>query len=75
VDEIRDMIPAQARAFGGEGYLNFAYRATVEATEEAIVNALFKAETMTGRDGNTRYGLPYDQVESIFKKYGRTLSK
>jgi D-aminopeptidase len=75
VDELREAMPPEARAFSGEGYLSFAYRAAVEATEEAIVNALFKAETMTGRDGNTRHGLPYDQVESIFKKYGRTLSK
>jgi D-aminopeptidase len=43
--------------------------------EEAIVNALFGAETMTGRDGNTRHALPLDQVERIFEKYGRPLNR
>jgi len=32
---------------------------------------LFRAETMVGRDGNTRYALPLDQVERTFEKYGR----
>jgi D-aminopeptidase len=45
----------------------------VEAIEEAIINALFKAETMVGNEGNTRYGLPYDQVSEIFERYGRPL--
>jgi D-aminopeptidase len=57
----------------GDGFLSPVYAATVEATEEAIVNALFKAETMTGQDGNVRHGLPYDQVSEIFERYGRTV--
>jgi D-aminopeptidase len=57
----------------GDGFLSPVYAATVEATEEAIVNALFKAETMTGRDGNVRYSLPYDQVSEIFMRHGRTI--
>jgi hypothetical protein len=32
------------------------------------VNALFKAETMVGRDGNTRHALPLDQVERILER-------
>jgi D-aminopeptidase len=47
------------------------FRATVEATEEAILNALFKAETMTGRDGNTREALPLDRVQEIMRGHGR----
>ena len=74
-DELREAMTGEARAFSGEGYLNFAYRAAVESTEEAIINALFKAETMVGREGNTRYELPYDQVERILEKYGRSLYK
>ena len=54
-----------------ESWLNYVYRACIEATEESIINALFKAETMTGRDGNTRYGIPLDRVKEILKKYGR----
>ncbi len=47
------------------------YQATVEATQEAILNALTAARTTTGRDGNTAYGIPLDQVREIMKKYGR----
>jgi L-aminopeptidase/D-esterase-like protein len=45
--------------------------ATVNATEEAIVNALVAAETMTGIDGNTVYALPHDRLREILKKYNR----
>ena len=38
------------------------FEATVEATEEAIVNALVAAETMTGRDGITAHALPHDRL-------------
>jgi len=47
------------------------FDATVDATEEAIVNALVAAETMTGIDGHTAYALPHDQVQAILKKYNR----
>ena len=42
------------------------FKASVEATEEAILNALFSADTMVGRDGNTRLGIPVDKVMDIF---------
>jgi D-aminopeptidase len=51
--------------------LNPLFRATAEATEEAIVNALVAAETMTGRDGNKVYALPHDRLKEILKKYNR----
>jgi len=54
-----------------EGYLSLVYRAAVEATEEAVLNALFMAETMMGRDGNTREAIPLDRVREIMEKYGR----
>jgi L-aminopeptidase/D-esterase-like protein len=47
------------------------FRATVEATEEAIVNALVAGRTMTGINGNTVYGLPHDHLQALMKKYGR----
>ena len=47
------------------------FQATVEATEEAILNAMFKAETMTGRDGNTREALPLERVREIMRAHGR----
>jgi len=47
------------------------FDATVEATEEAIINALFAAETTIGCDGTTRYGLPIDETLAILKRYNR----
>jgi D-aminopeptidase len=45
--------------------------ATVQATEEAIINALVAAETMEGRDGNVLHAMPHDRLRAILKKYGR----
>ena len=47
------------------------FSATVEATEEAIINALVAAETMTGVDGRRVESLPHDRVRELLKKYGR----
>ena len=47
------------------------FEATVEATEEAIVNALVAAETMTGRDGFVAHRLPHDRLAEVMAKYGR----
>ncbi len=47
------------------------YQGTVEATQEAIINALTAAQTVVGKDGHTAYGIPLDQVERIMKKYHR----
>jgi L-aminopeptidase/D-esterase-like protein len=47
------------------------FEATVEATEEAIVNAMVGARTMTGIDGHTVYGLPHDKLQQVLKKYNR----
>ncbi|OEK01663.1 aminopeptidase [Roseivirga sp. 4D4] len=46
------------------------FLATIEATEEAIINSLFAAETMTGHDGHTIQAIPLDKVIEILKKYG-----
>lgn len=45
------------------------FMATIEATEEAIINSLFKAETMTGKDNRKMEALPVDEVLKIMKKY------
>jgi D-aminopeptidase len=71
LDELIKTEPGLGRTDFGERFLDPVFRATVEATEEAIVNALFRAETMVGRDGNTRHALPLDQVERILERYGR----
>ena len=47
------------------------FEATVEATEEAIINALVAAETMVGRDGNRSEALSHDQLREILQRYSR----
>ena len=43
----------------------------IEATEEAIPNALVAAETLTGRDGITAHALPHDRLVETMTKHGR----
>jgi D-aminopeptidase len=50
--------------------MNALFRATVEASEEAILNALFMAETTTGRDGHAMPALPLPEVVMILKRHG-----
>ena len=47
------------------------FRATIDATEEAVVNAMLAAQTMTGVDGIRVFGLPGDRVVAALKKYNR----
>jgi D-aminopeptidase len=47
------------------------FAATVEATDEAVVNALLAAETTVGRDGNTLFAMPVDRVLPIMDRAGR----
>jgi D-aminopeptidase len=47
------------------------FAATVEATEEAVLNSLLAAPTVTGRDGNCSRGLPADRVRELLAAAGR----
>ncbi len=47
------------------------FEATAQASEEAIVNALVAAETMTGIDGARFFRLPHDELRAILKRYNR----
>jgi D-aminopeptidase len=47
------------------------FDAVIEATEEAIVNAMIAAETMVGRDGRTAHALPHDRLVEAMARYGR----
>ena len=51
--------------------MNGIMDATVDATEEAIINALIAARTMVGANGNTIHAIPHDQVRDLLRKYGR----
>jgi L-aminopeptidase/D-esterase-like protein len=53
------------------GRLSPIFEATVQATEEAIINALVAAETITGRDDHQVIALPHDSVREVMRKYGR----
>ena len=53
------------------GKMNPLFKATVQATEEAIINALVAAEDMVGVNGNTVYALPHDRLRAVLKKYNR----
>jgi D-aminopeptidase len=60
-----------ANFVNNEWRIDGLFRATAEAVEEAILNSLFKAETMTGRDGRTMPGLPIDRVIQILARHGK----
>jgi len=47
------------------------FEATVQATEEAIINAMVAAETMTGINGNTVYAIPHERLKQAMSKYNR----
>ena len=47
------------------------FHATVDGTEEAIINAMVAAETMKGRDDNVSFAIPHDRLKEVLKKYNR----
>jgi D-aminopeptidase len=57
------------------GAMNPLFTATVQATEEAIVNALVGGETMVGIDGHRVLGLPHDRLREILERYGRLAAR
>lgn len=58
---------------GREGYeiFDLMFQAVIEATEEAVINALFMAHTMEGRDNHLRKALPVDRVLSLICRVGK----
>jgi len=55
----------------GNDAMSPLFQAVIEATEEAILNSLFKATTVTGKDKHTVEALPLEQTIAILKKYGK----
>lgn len=47
------------------------FQGAAEASEEAVINALVAARTMTGIDGTRVYGIPHDELRTILKRYNR----
>jgi D-aminopeptidase len=64
----RDSTPKSAPLLGRD--LNPFFAGAVEATEEAVLNSLLMAPTVTGRNGNTSYGLPADEVRRLLVQAG-----
>ena len=54
----------------GNDAMSPLFQAVIEATEEAIVNSLFKATSITG-NGRTVEALPLDKVKEALRKHGR----
>jgi len=54
-----------------DGAISDLFWGAIEATEEAILNALVAAETMTGRDGITAHALDHGRLVEIMTTYGR----
>jgi D-aminopeptidase len=55
----------------GNDYLDPLFTAAVQATEEAIVNAMVAARDMRGQDGHFAPALPHDRLVELLKRYGR----
>ena len=51
--------------------MNPLFEATVQATEEAIVNAMVVAETMTGVDDHRVIALPHQRLQEVLKQYNK----
>ena len=51
--------------------MNPLFMATVQATEEAVVNAMVAANTMTGINGRTVIALPHERLQEVLRKYNR----
>jgi len=62
--------PVPVAALANHG-IDPLFEATVQATEEALVNALVSAKTMTGLNGSRVFALPHDELRAALKKYNR----
>ena len=69
----REPVAGLKRLIGAR--IDALFLATVQATEEAITNAMIAAETMTGADYWRSYAIPHDQLRLILKKYNRLNEK
>ena len=63
-------VPVKATMLPNDA-LNGIFEATVQSTEEAIVNAMVGAETMIGVDNHKATALPHDRLRQALKKYNR----
>jgi L-aminopeptidase/D-esterase-like protein len=67
----RSVLPAPTMQRLGSGRIDPLFTATVEATEEAIINAMLAARTMDGADYRRAWAIPHDQVRAILAKHNQ----
>jgi D-aminopeptidase len=74
-DAGRPSLPPPSVTRLASGAMDPLFTATVEATEEAIINAMLAAETMTGADYWRSYAIPQDQLKAVLRKHGRLIEQ
>ncbi len=67
--ETSSLTAAQVVLADEQKVMGWLFPAVVESVEEAILNSLFRAETMVGRDGHAAYALPVEQVTELVMKH------
>ena len=63
--------PTQVVEVIDDEFLDPFFGAVVEATEAAVIDALFQADTVEGRDGHVIHGLPVDRTLGLLRAAGR----
>ena len=51
-----------------DSHIDELFYAVIDATEDAVLNAMLAAETMTGRDGITAHALPHDDLVRVLRE-------
>jgi len=62
--KVQTVLADEGRAMG------WLFPAVVESVEEAVLNSLFRAETVVGRDGHMRHALPVEEVAALVRRCG-----
>lgn len=65
----QDLLASRLHLENEPAVISALFQGVIEGVEEAVLNALLCAETMTGRDGNTRLAIPIDHLVDIFKRH------
>lgn len=71
----RPSLPPPSVTRLASGAMDPLFTATVEATEEAIINAMLAADTMTGANYVRSHAIPHDQLRAVLAKHGRLVEK
>ncbi|MFL6467613.1 MAG: P1 family peptidase, partial [Pyrinomonadaceae bacterium] len=56
----------------GNDAMSPLFQAVIEASEEAVLNSLFRATTVVGKDKHTSEAVPIDKIKELLRKYGKT---